>query len=158
MKEEQQFLNDKLREEQVEKIFNINKNIQKNLRVRLEKLAKQYGLTAQQLSVIFKIYETPAITLHELSSHMRLTKSTVSGIVDRLNRQGIIVREIPKDNRRIVNLSISEEFKKNNDIYNIKKKFIKDLVLNSEDNSSINMERIIDGLEEFNLLLKDTDF
>ncbi|MDW8802862.1 MarR family transcriptional regulator [Clostridium sp. A1-XYC3] len=158
MKEEQQFLNDKLREEQVEKIFNINKNIQKNLRVRLEKLAKQYGLTSPQLSVIFKIYETPAITLHELSSHMRLTKSTVSGIVDRLNRQGIIVREIPKDNRRIVNLSISEEFKKNNDIYSIKKKFIKDLALNSEDNSSINIEKIIDGLEEFNLLLKDTDF
>lgn len=158
MKEEQQFLNDKLREEQVEKIFNINKNIQKNLRVRLEKLAKQYGLTSPQLSVIFKIYETPAITLHELSSHMRLTKSTVSGIVDRLNRQGIIVREIPKDNRRIVNLSISEEFKKNNDVYSIKKKFIKDLALNSEDNSSINIEKIIDGLEEFNLLLKDTDF
>lgn len=43
---------------------------------------------------------------------MNLTKSTVSGIVDRLEKQGVVIREIPKDNRRIVKLSISEDFKK----------------------------------------------
>ncbi|WP_207725809.1 MarR family transcriptional regulator [Clostridium sp. DJ247] len=158
MKDPLSSLNNELVEKQAESIIRIFKNIQRALKVKLEKIAKQYGLTAPQLIVIFHLYEAPSITLHELSNHMMLSKSTVSGIIDRLAKQGIVNREIPKDNRRIVNLSISEEFKKNNDICNMKKKFISDLIYNSLKNEdTIDIEKIIYGLEQFSLLLKDKD-
>ena len=101
--------------EQADRMLELFKDIKKVISNRkLEKIAKQYGFTAPQLGVILRLYETPTITLHELSTHMMLSKSTVSGIVDRLTKQGVVIREIPKDNRRIIKLSISEEFKKNN--------------------------------------------
>ncbi|MDW8802858.1 MarR family transcriptional regulator [Clostridium sp. A1-XYC3] len=151
-------MNNKLREEEVEKILNMYRSVQRNFKSRFEKVAKQYGFTSPQLAVIFQLHETPSITLNELSNHMRLTKSTVSGIVDRLTKQGVVIREIPKDNRRIVNLSISEEFKKNNDICAIKKRFSQELICGSINSSnSVDIEKIICGLEELNLLLKNSD-
>lgn len=108
--------NDELVQKQADEIIEIFKSIRKSIGCRFEKSAKKYGFTAPQLGVIFHLHVMPSITLDALSKHMLLTKSTVSGIVDRLEKQGVVTREIPKDNRRIVKLSISEEFKKNNDI------------------------------------------
>jgi DNA-binding MarR family transcriptional regulator len=96
----------------------------------------------------------PSITLQALSEHMNLTKSTVSGIVDRLEKQGVVTREIPKDNRRIVKLSITEEFKKNNDICSMKKRFISDLISESIKNTNPEeVEKMIYGLKLFSSLL-----
>jgi DNA-binding MarR family transcriptional regulator len=147
--------NNELAAEQADEIIDIFKNIKKTVRHKLEKIAKQYGFTEPQLSVIFHLYHMPSITLNELSEHMMLTKSTVSGIVDRLTKQGVVIRDIPEDNRRIVKLSISEEFKKNNDICAIKKGFISDLISDSIKNMDpAEVEKIIYGLREFSLLLK----
>ena len=147
--------NNELAPKQADEIIDIFKNIKKTLSYKFEKSAKQYGFTAPQLSVIFHLYDMPSITLNELSDHMMLTKSTVSGIVDRLTKQGVVIREIPKDNRRIVKLSISEEFKKNNDICNMKKKFISGLISDSIKNMDpAEVEKIIYGLRQFSLLLK----
>lgn len=157
-KEVKSSLNDELAEKQAEKILDIFRSIKKNFRNRFEKVAKQYGFTSSQLAVIFYLHETPSITLYELSNHLMLTKSTVSGIVDRLTKQGVVIREIPKDNRRIVNLSISEEFKKSNDICNMKKKFMADLICNPANGyNSPDIEKIICALEQLNLLLNDED-
>jgi len=151
-------IDNELAPEQANEIIDIFKNIKKTLRYKFEKLAKQYGFTEPQLAVIFHLYHMPSITLNELSEHMMLTKSTVSGIVDRLTKQGVVTREIPKDNRRIVKLSISEEFKKNNDICNMKKKFISGLISDSIKNMDpAEVEKIIYGLRQFNLLLNNDD-
>src|SRR5471030_208947 len=146
----------KLAPKQSDEIIDIFKDIKKALSCKFKKSAKQYGFTPPQLTVIFHLYEVPSITLNELSDHMGLTKSTVSGIVDRLSNQGVVTREIPKDNRRIVKLSISEEFKKNNDICAIKKGFISDLISDSIKNMDPEeVEKIIYGLKQFSLLLNN---
>jgi len=151
-------LNNELEQKQADEIIDIFKNIKKALSCKFKKSAKQFGFTPPQLSVIFHLYEIPSITLNELSDHMGLTKSTVSGIVDRLNKQGVVNREIPKDNRRIVKLSISEEFKNNNDICNIKKNFLGDLISDNIKNlDPAEVEKIIYGLRQFSLLLNNND-
>lgn len=150
--------NDELTQKQAAEIIDIFKNIKKTLSCKFKNSAKQYGFTPPQLAVIFHLYEIPSITLNELSEHMELTKSTVSGIVDRLAKQGVVTREIPDDNRRIVKLSLSEEFKKNNDICNMKKKFISDLISNSlKKTKPEDVEKIIYGLRQFGILLSDND-
>ncbi len=151
-------LNNELGQKQADEIIDIFKNIKKTLSCKFKKSAKQFGFTPPQLSVIFHLYEIPSITLNELSDHMGLTKSTVSGIVDRLNKQGVVNREIPKDNRRIVKLSISEEFKNNNDICSIKKNFLGDLISDNIKNlDPAEVEKIIYGLKQFSLLLNNKD-
>ena len=151
--------NNELAAEQADEIIDIFKNIKKTVRHKLEKIAKQYGFTEPQLAVIFHLDHMPSITLNELSEHMMLTKSTVSGIIDRLTNQGVVIREIPKDNRRIVKLSISEEFKKNHDISNLKKSFVSGLISDNIRNMDPEeVEKIIYGLRQFNLLLNNNDF
>lgn len=160
-KDDSSKLNDELVLKQVYEIFDILKNIKKDVRCKFLKSEKQYGFTVHQLSVIFHLNAKPLITLNELSDFMGLTKSTVSGIVDRLAKQGIVTREIPKDNRRIVKLSISEEFKNNNDISDMKNKILSDLV--SDYTNYINkidpedVEKMIYGLRQFSLLLKNNN-
>lgn len=143
-------MNNESTEDKVIEIYEMFKVIQKALKCKLEKIAKEYGLTPAQLSIIFYLYEYPSVTLNGLSEHLMLTKSTVSGVVDRLTRQGAIIREIPRDNRRIVKLSISEEFKKNNDICSMKKKLMSELVCNLD---SVDFKEIVCGLRQFRILL-----
>lgn len=150
--------NSELIQRQADEIIEIFKSIKKSIGSRFEKSAKKYGFTSQQLGVIFHLHEVPSITLHALSEHMGLTKSTVSGIVDRLEKQDVVIREIPKDNRRIVSLSLSEEFIKNNDICKMKKEFISDFLLNSiKQTDPEEMEKIIYGLKQFSILLNKND-
>ncbi len=156
LKGEPSYQNDELVSKQADEIIETMRNIQRVIRCKFEKIAKEYGFTAQQLSVIFHLYHIPSITLNELSEHMMLAKSTVSGIVDRLTKQGVVVREIPEDNRRIVKLSISEEFKKNNDICKMKRVYISNLISNGIRNmDSEEVDKIIYGLKQFSLLLND---
>ncbi len=143
-----------LASKQCHEIIEIVKNIQKIIRTKFNECAKKYGFTAPQLAVIVHLYKIPGITLRELSDHMMLTKSTVSGIVDRLAKQGVVVREIPKDNRRIVKLSISEDFTKNNDIAHMEKIFISHILDDSfKSMDPVEVEKIIYGLKQFSLLL-----
>ena len=148
--------NDKLVQKQADEIIEIFKSIKKSVGSKFEKSAKKYGFTAPQLGVIFHLHVMPSITLHALSEHMGLTKSTVSGIVDRLEKQGVVKREIPKDNRRIVNLSLSEEFKKNNNICKMKKEFISDFLSDSiKKTDPEEVKKIIYGLRQFSILLNN---
>ena len=149
--------NNKLASEQSDKIIEIIRTIQKTLRCKFNECAKKYGFTAPQLAVIVHLYKMPGITLHELSNHLMLTKSTVSGIVDRLAKQGVVVREIPKDNRRTVKLTIDKNFENNNDIVSMKKEFISHIISDAVKNMEPEkVEKIIYGLQEFGSLLENS--
>ena len=151
-------VNDELVQKQADEIIEIFKNIKKAISSKFEKSAKKYGFTAPQLGVIFHLHVMPSITLQALSEHMGLTKSTVSGIVDRLEKQGVVTREIPKDNRRIVKLSISKKIKKNNDVCKMKKEFIADFISESIKNTDPEeVENMIHGLRQFSILLNENE-
>ncbi|HEO8419412.1 MarR family winged helix-turn-helix transcriptional regulator [Niallia sp. FSL W8-0635] len=71
--------------------------------------AKRLDLTAVQLKTLYRIYFQPDIGIGELATQLSLTKSTVSGIIDRLSQRQLIERTIPEDNRRAVNIQLTEE-------------------------------------------------
>jgi DNA-binding MarR family transcriptional regulator len=148
--------NNEVVQKQADEIMDIFKNIKKAISCKFERCAKQYGFTVPQMGVIFHLYNMPSITLNELSEHMELTKSTVSGIVDRLAKQGVVKREIPEDNRRIVKLYISEEFRKNTDICMLRKKFMGEFISDAISKTNPEeIEKIIYGLKQFCVLLED---
>ena len=150
--------NNELAQKQADEIIEIFKSIRKAISCKSEKSAKKYGFTVAQIGVIFYLHKVPEVTLNTLSDHMALTKSTVSGIVDRLEKQGVVTREIPKDNRRTVRLSISEEFKKNNDICKMKKEFFADFISESIKNADPKeVEKMIYGLRQLSILLNENE-
>ena len=67
--------------------------------------------TFQQISVLKFIYNNPGINLNELSKKLKLAKSTVSGIVNRLELKKAIIKVRPADNQRVVNITIAQDMK-----------------------------------------------
>ncbi|OAA86855.1 MarR family winged helix-turn-helix transcriptional regulator [Clostridium ljungdahlii] len=148
--------NDDLILEQSDKIINLFKSIHKIIGHKFRKIAAQYGFTAPQLAVVVHLYKRPGMTLNELSHHLMLAKSTVSGIIDRLVNQGVVTREIPENNRRIVKLSISEEFKKSNNILDIRQTLISNCISDTIRNmDSKSVDQFIHALEHYKSLLED---
>ncbi|MCC6381064.1 MAG: MarR family transcriptional regulator [Dehalococcoidia bacterium] len=62
----------------------------------------ELGLTTAQLRVLFLVRGTPGVTAGELAARLAVTPPTISGIVDRLVRQGLMRREEDCQDRRLV--------------------------------------------------------
>lgn len=136
-----------------EKVVFLFKSIQKIYRDQLYQKSRQFGFTGPQIGLIIGLHKNPFSTLNDLSEWLGLSKSTVSGIVERLVRQGVVVREVPEDNRRIVQLSLSPEFQKNNIIKEFMNEFISNIF---KDVSKEDLEKITTGLEIlYNLVKKE---
>ncbi len=71
-------------------------------------VAGQYGLTGPQLSVVKLLESVPRLSLSELSWRIRAKNSTVSGIIDRMEREGLVTRERSSADRRVVHISLTE--------------------------------------------------
>jgi DNA-binding MarR family transcriptional regulator len=137
------------------KIIDTLKSIQKNLRELIIHKSKDFGFTVPQILLMHELYHHPHITLNELSRRISLSKSTVSGIINRLVQQGIVLRTIPAENRRTVQLSLSPEIlKKGEIIIQIKTHHLCSL-LKDEDAGKI--IKLIDSLEYLDGLLKSRD-
>ena len=69
------------------------------------------GMTAPQGMVMGTLSKEKTMKITELSSKLSLSNSTVSGIVDRLEKQGMVERNRSEEDRRVVHVSVSPEFK-----------------------------------------------
>lgn len=71
----------------------------------------ELGLTTAQLRVMFDIRDCPGVTAGELAHKLSVTPPTISGIVDRLVRMGLVRREDDEDDRRLVRNYLTEKGK-----------------------------------------------
>lgn len=62
---------------------------------------KKYGLTVPQLMVIMQIRSEPK-TIGQISQKVELSYSTVSGIIDRLEREKLVERVRDEKDRRVI--------------------------------------------------------
>jgi DNA-binding MarR family transcriptional regulator len=68
----------------------------------------QLGLTTAQLRVLSMVREQPGVTAGELAGRLSVTPPTISGIVDRLVRLGLVRREDDESDRRLVRNHLTE--------------------------------------------------
>jgi MarR family transcriptional regulator, organic hydroperoxide resistance regulator len=67
-----------------------------------KELARRRGLTGPQLTVVKMLEQIGDLSLSELSEKIRAQNSTVTGIIDRMEREELVVRERSKEDRRVV--------------------------------------------------------
>ena len=70
---------------------------------------EDHGLTLPQLRILFLLRGHPAATTNALARHLGLTVPTVSGLVDKLVRSGLVQRGEREHDRRVVPLALTEE-------------------------------------------------
>lgn len=133
-----------------ERIFDLFRTLKQDVREYSEQKKKEYDLTGTQLLVIDILNRNPGINLHALSEQLRLAKSNVSCIVERLVGKGIVVREIPEENRRTVKLSLSPEISERYNSMKYKNRFWSDMI---RDASEEELNTVINGLEKLHELI-----
>jgi DNA-binding MarR family transcriptional regulator len=74
-----------------------------------KELARRANVTGPQLTVV-KLLETIGdLTLSQLSDKIRAQNSTVTGIVDRMEREGLALRVRSTEDRRVVRIHLTEK-------------------------------------------------
>jgi DNA-binding MarR family transcriptional regulator len=74
-----------------------------------KELARRANMTGPQLTVV-KLLETIGdLSLSELSERIRAQNSTVTGIVDRMEREGLAQRVRSTEDRRVVRIHLTEK-------------------------------------------------
>ena len=77
-----------------------------------KELARRANVTGPQLTVV-KLLETIGdLSLSELSDKIRAQNSTVTGIVDRMEREGLAQRVRSTEDRRVVRIRLTEKGQK----------------------------------------------
>ena len=74
-----------------------------------KELARQVDLTGPQLTVLKMLEGMGDISLSELSERIRAQNSTVTGIIDRMEREGLVVRTRSTEDRRVVKIKLTEK-------------------------------------------------
>jgi DNA-binding MarR family transcriptional regulator len=73
--------------------------------------ASQWHLSGSQLAALEKLYLQDGLTLGNLSERMGLSSSTITGLVDRLERDGYVRRRRDSGDRRVVRVFLTNEGK-----------------------------------------------
>lgn len=77
-----------------------------------KELARRADLTGPQLTVVKLLEQIGDISLSELSDKIRAQNSTVTGIIDRMEREELVVRERSKEDRRVVFIRLTPKGQK----------------------------------------------
>jgi len=111
------------------------------------------GMTAPQGMVMGILSKEETMKITELSSKLSLSNSTVSGIIDRLEKQGMVERKRSEEDRRVVHVSIAAKFKGVHQ--NFHKRLEENIgnVLNK--GTPEELDRIFEGLDALKKLLSD---
>lgn len=70
-------------------------------------LEKEFGVTSGQLLCLRTLLKKNSLSINDISRHVFVSPSTVTGIVDRLQEKGLVKRVRSSKDRRIVHVVIS---------------------------------------------------
>ena len=73
----------------------------------LRQETEQLSVTSRQVTLLWLIREHPGLSLRELAAEERVSAPAVSGIVDRLEKAGLIERVRDPEDRRRVGLEVT---------------------------------------------------
>lgn len=71
-------------------------------------LAKKAQLTGPQLTVVKMLESVGDLSLSDLSERIRAQNSTVTGIIDRMEREGLVTRRRSKADRRVIHIALTK--------------------------------------------------
>lgn len=70
---------------------------------------RELGLTPPQFDVIATLGNTEGMSMKDLAEATLVTKGTLTGIVDRLEKKGFVRREVPPENRRSFTVTLTSK-------------------------------------------------
>jgi len=128
------------------------KQVMCSMRQHMERHYKNINLTGPQGMLLGTLAHYGDMKISDLSEKLNLSNSTVSGILDRLEKQELIERVRCKEDRRVVYIRITPEFKKIAE-ENLKEAE-KSIELKMNKATPEELDKILQGLESLKRLLE----
>ncbi|MBU3097911.1 MULTISPECIES: MarR family winged helix-turn-helix transcriptional regulator [Clostridium] len=113
------------------------------------------GMSAPQGMVLGLLSKKKKMKITELSNDLCLSNSTVSGIIDRLEKQKMVVRERSEKDKRVVYVSIAPNFEDMHKTFH--KQFEKNIADVMSKGDAQEIHKIFEGLDVLKKLLKDQE-
>lgn len=92
-----------------QRILRAIRRIIRSIDIQSHKLEVEWGVTVPQLSCLLRAAEVGPLPLKTLANELDLSASTVVGIVDRLEKKGLVKRDRSTVDRRQVFISVTEQ-------------------------------------------------
>jgi DNA-binding MarR family transcriptional regulator len=85
------------------------RKIVRSINLESKKIQKEYGVSIPQVLCLNFLHDAPHFqaTQAELKRFLNLNSSTVSGIVDRLEKKGLVARLPRSGDKRVVNIALT---------------------------------------------------
>lgn len=117
------------------------------------KIFEGTGLTGTQAMVVRILGWRGKMKISELSEKMGLSNSTVSGLIDRMERQGVVERIRSEEDKRVVYVTVSPRFEEmHRDFHQKADEYMESLLRQADPED---MEKVISGLNALKKILKD---
>jgi DNA-binding MarR family transcriptional regulator len=137
---------------EVARLFSkVNKIIKHNMRKSFEDV----GITMPQGFVIGTLIQSGEMKISELSRKINLSNSTISGIIDRLEKRQLVVRTRSEEDRRIVYVKVTPKFGEIHKGFHEKLEGSFENLLSSGTTEEI--DKIIEGLSILKKILNDNN-
>jgi DNA-binding MarR family transcriptional regulator len=75
-------------------------------------VSHKFGITGPQLWALKTISQNESLSLRDLSERMYLHPSTITGVIDRLEKKGYVTRKRDQVDRRVIYVELTPEGKK----------------------------------------------
>lgn len=133
-------------------------NIEENLRLVCGKVKNKgreilsdYDITPPQFNALLTLIEYDGLTIGELSSKMYLACSTVTDLLDRMERNELVIRVKDEKDRRIVRIEVLD---KGNDliekILNTRRLYLSSVLSGCKDEK---LDELVENIELLNSLM-----
>lgn len=93
-------------------VVQLMKKVMSRIKHNMQCHFKERNLTGPQGVLMGTLAHHGEMKVSELSERLGLSNSTVSGILDRLENQGLLERTRSKEDRRVVHVKVTDEFRK----------------------------------------------
>ncbi|MDW7660700.1 MAG: MarR family transcriptional regulator [Bacillota bacterium] len=140
--------------ENIEKTYEVMKklkSIKDSMHQMMQHQLKDLTLTGPQGMVVGLLTRHDSLRMSEIADKMGLSLSTVSEIIDRLEKMDAVKRMKSPEDGRVVLVELTEEFRKESagKFKAVESIWLKKIEMASEDE----LQKIIDGLEALDKLL-----
>lgn len=119
----------------------------------LTKVLSDTGMSAPQDMILELLSKNKKLKITELRNELCLSNSTVSGIIDRLEKRKMVVRERSEDDKGVVYVNMASKFKDKHKIFHnqLKNSFADILSKGNEEE----IHKIFEGLDTLKKLTSD---
>ncbi len=96
----------------ISEIMQSLRRVFKSIQDYSQEVSNKFGITGPQLWALKTISANEKLSLGELSKRMYLHPSTITGVMDRLEKKGYVLRDRGQEDRRVIKVQLTPKGKR----------------------------------------------